>query len=675
MKAREAKIKSVVEAGHGVLQRFASEAKEGKMTQETAMELAKITVKRMRYDKVEYLWINDLGKPFPKIIMHPTVPALDDKVLDAERFNKATMARDAIGGKPEKLNGKNLFVAFNNVVTKSGDGFVAYDWPKPKEGGGATTELYPKISYVKLFEPWGWVIGSGVYSDDVDEAFKKELKERALWFFLIAGFVGLVSFVVTRDLSHNFAALTDDIDVIRRRALDPLKVKLDRKDEFGRLARMLDEIVVRRRQLEQEATEQRRQNEKAEVERYNMQRDVLRSLVQAAILGNEAMINLAKMKHEIDQSTTEIHAMAGAVDSMRGSITTVSSDSTKAAEEASGAGEAADRGLGASQEALDAFARIVQSVQSAGTKVSGLAEASSQIGQIVTDIEAVASQTNLLALNATIEAARAGDAGKGFAVVANEVKTLASQTAKATDDICKRIEALQGEIDAIVRAIGDSAHTVSEGQSLVSGLGDRLKEIASKVGSMRGRIAEISNVLDGQSGTATELAQGTSHVAELSNVNNRNLEEVLQSMARMSQQIDGQVGGYAKLGSGALLVEIAKNDHIAFKRRVLDGVLGRIKLSVQDIPDHHGCRLGKWYDSITDDAIKTKEAYKVIIGPHQIVHACAKKALTAAGEGRIEEAFAEIENMNKASVEIVALLETLAEEMFKFESAKMTVAA
>jgi methyl-accepting chemotaxis protein len=146
-------------------------------------------------------------------------------------------------------------------------------------------------------------------------------------------------------------------------------------------------------------------------------------------------------------------------------------------------------------------------------------------------------------------------------------------------------------------------------------------------------------------------------------------------MARMSQQIDGQVGGYAKLGSGALLVEIAKNDHIAFKRRVLDGVLGRIKLSAQDIPDHHGCRLGKWYDSITDEAIKSKNAYQVIVGPHQIVHACAKKALTLAAEGKVEAAFAEIENMNKASVDIVALLDTLAEEMFKFEAAKMGAAA
>jgi methyl-accepting chemotaxis protein len=146
-------------------------------------------------------------------------------------------------------------------------------------------------------------------------------------------------------------------------------------------------------------------------------------------------------------------------------------------------------------------------------------------------------------------------------------------------------------------------------------------------------------------------------------------------MMRMSQHLDSQVATYANLGSGALLVEIAKNDHIAFKRRVLDGVLKRIDLKADNIPDHHGCRLGKWYDAIADRAILDKQAYKAIIEPHQKVHASAKAALTAATEGRLDDAFAAIEGMNQASIDVVALLENLASELHMLEEARLTGAA
>jgi methyl-accepting chemotaxis protein len=102
------------------------------------------------------------------MIMHPAVPALNGKVLDS-RVTKRSI--DGLDGEKRKLDNKNLFVAFVDVVEKSGRGFVNYEWPKPKEGGGTTTELYTKLSYVQKFEPWGWVLGSGIYrrcQQDVD---------------------------------------------------------------------------------------------------------------------------------------------------------------------------------------------------------------------------------------------------------------------------------------------------------------------------------------------------------------------------------------------------------------------------------------------------------------------------------------------------------------------------
>lgn len=121
------------------------------------IELSKATVRQMRYDGgVGYFWINDTAKPTPRMVMHPTIPSLDGKVLDDPKFNCAL-------GK-----GKNLFEAFVEVAEKNGDGFVDYLWPKPTKEG--LTEEMPKLSYVRLYEPLGWVVGSGVYIDDVEKA-------------------------------------------------------------------------------------------------------------------------------------------------------------------------------------------------------------------------------------------------------------------------------------------------------------------------------------------------------------------------------------------------------------------------------------------------------------------------------------------------------------------------
>jgi methyl-accepting chemotaxis protein len=157
----------IVELAMGVLELHDAEVKAGKATLEQAQKDAAEQIKKLRYEKKEYVWINDLGKPVPKMIMHPAVPALDGKVLDDVKFNKATKSIDGLKGETRILNNKNLFVAFNEVVDRAGKGFVNYEWPKPKEGGGTTTELYTKLSYVQKFEPWGWVLGSGIYIDDV----------------------------------------------------------------------------------------------------------------------------------------------------------------------------------------------------------------------------------------------------------------------------------------------------------------------------------------------------------------------------------------------------------------------------------------------------------------------------------------------------------------------------
>jgi len=177
---REFKTRQLVESAFGVLTHFHERQTKGELTETAAQGAAIGTIRAMRYDEKGYFWLNDLSKPFPKMIMHPTVSSLDGQLLDGEQFNFATGVRVGAEGAFTPTDGKkNIFVAFAEVLEQGGAGYVTYTWPKPKAGAGATEEYYPKLSYVKKFEPWGWVIGTGIYIDDVDAAVRRQAGRNA----------------------------------------------------------------------------------------------------------------------------------------------------------------------------------------------------------------------------------------------------------------------------------------------------------------------------------------------------------------------------------------------------------------------------------------------------------------------------------------------------------------
>ena len=150
------RLKGIVEVAMGMLSQQEEAVKAGRLSLETAQQKASAQIRAIRYDQgAGYLWINDMGTPFPKMVMHPIRPALNGQVLDAPRFNCA------LGRKT------NLFVAFREACNTSGEGYVDYLWPKPSAEG--MRQDVPKLSYVQCFKPWGWVVGTGVYVDDARE--------------------------------------------------------------------------------------------------------------------------------------------------------------------------------------------------------------------------------------------------------------------------------------------------------------------------------------------------------------------------------------------------------------------------------------------------------------------------------------------------------------------------
>lgn len=191
MNERQFDAQQVVEVAYGILKEQAQKVKSGRETTDEARAKAISLIKSLRLRDQEYFWIHDLSRPVPRMIMHPTVPSLDGKVLDDPLFDKASGKRTRSDPAIVKLDNRNLFVTMNEVVDAAGEGFVTYAWPKPKADGSVTKELYPKISFVKKFEPWGWVIGSGIYVDDVNAAvtYVRRLIHIASFFFFLATIV------------------------------------------------------------------------------------------------------------------------------------------------------------------------------------------------------------------------------------------------------------------------------------------------------------------------------------------------------------------------------------------------------------------------------------------------------------------------------------------------------
>jgi methyl-accepting chemotaxis protein len=210
--------KHVVDVAYSTLAQYDERVKSGELKIEEAQKRAAADVQSLRYAEKEYFWINDL---VPQMVMHPYKPELNGKNLSEEK--------DA--------DGKRIFMEFVSVCKEKGEGLVEYMWPKQGE-----TKPVPKISYVKLFKPWGWVVGSGIYVDDLQKDFAKIIYV-ILGITLIISIGGLAfAVVMTRSITK---PLKDLLSATDRLAVGDMNVILEvkSKDEFGTLTQSFQAMV------------------------------------------------------------------------------------------------------------------------------------------------------------------------------------------------------------------------------------------------------------------------------------------------------------------------------------------------------------------------------------------------------------------------------------------------
>jgi len=512
---RKIKTRHLVEVAHDVLAHYYAQQKNGALSEEAAKQAAITTLKGMRYEGKEYFWLNDFTAPIPRMLMHPTVPALDGKILDAEKFNCATSLQAGLDGTIEKTDGKkNLFVAFNEVANQAGHGYVTYNWPKPKAGGGTTTELYTKLSYVKKFEGWNWLVGSGIYIDDVETIFWK----RATWLIsivlIITALIGVLLMVLIRSITRPLGELQDAMKTIQTTQDLSRRVTIHSNNEIGEIGDAFNEMVNSFQAIIHQVV--------------NGVRDVMSS---AAHLSASSQ----RVAASTSQQSEAAASMAAAVEEMSVSIDHVADNSRGTYNIAQQAGTLSTQGGEIVHGAAAEMSKIADSVHRSTQMIQTLGEHSNQISAIVNVIKEIADQTNLLALNAAIEAARAGEQGRGFAVVADEVRKLAERTSKSTEEISAMIGSIQNGTVGAVSSMEEGTARVSEGVNMARQAGESMHKIRSGADQVIASVSEIMEALREQSTASGQVAGSVEQIARMTEQNSAEVQEIARTAERLEQ--------------------------------------------------------------------------------------------------------------------------------------------
>jgi methyl-accepting chemotaxis protein len=515
---RQIKTRHLVEVAHGVVAHFQALQQAGTLSEADAKQQALATLKGLRYEEKEYFWINDLGKPVPTMVMHAAVPALDGKVLDEARFNKATSMSDGLSGKVVPIKNQNLFVTFNEVVERAGHGYVEYLWPKPLAGGGTSKELYLKLSYVKKFEPWGWVIGSGIYIDDVDALFRQQAARIGI--LAVLGTLGLlvISFLVRRSIFREFGGEPRAAEVITSHIAEgdlTHEIQLKKGDRGSVL------FVLSRMQT-------------------NL-RDMIGAVSKNAYKVESSIERLLSQSNEINLAT---QLQAGVIEQTRTAITEVSSSVTvvnrlaqETEESSKGVVRKARDGAVVAEEVAAGMDAIAQSVTTVSEEVTRLMERTREIESMAGLIKDIADQTNLLALNAAIEAAHAGQQGKGFAVVAEEVRKLSERTGNATSEIAQTLRHIQADTQSAVQGMDTARPLIASGVEKAREAAAVLHAIEQQSSATQGKMGELALAAEKQSTRINEIVG--------------NVNDVMQASSKTEAVIEHSLATASSLGAAA----------------------------------------------------------------------------------------------------------------------------
>ena len=474
MVERQLGIRQTVETAHGIVVYFHALAGKGQMTEDEAKKRAIDTLKGLRYSGSEYFWINDMQ---PRMVMHPTRPELDGKDLSQNK----------------DPTGKFLFVEFVNTVKAGGAGYVNYMWPKP-----GSEQPVPKVSYVQGFAPWGWVIGSGVYVDNVDAVMWQRLVQSGVGALVLVALLLGLGLMIARSILRQLGGEPTDANAITHRmAQGDLSVDIS--------LRAGDDSSI--------------------MHGIKAMRDNMGQIVSRVRHGSEAVATasaeIAQGNQDLSQRT---ESQASSLEQTAASMEELGSTVRQNADNARQANQLAQSASSVAVQGGEVVSQVVQTMRE-------INDSSRRIADIITVIDGIAFQTNILALNAAVEAARAGEQGRGFAVVAGEVRSLAQRSAEAA----KEIKAL----------ITDSVGRVEQGSELVDRAGATMQEVVASIRRVTDIMGEISAASSEQSEGVAQIGEAVQSMDQATQQNAALVEEMAAAATSLNSQAQDLVQAVA----------------------------------------------------------------------------------------------------------------------------------
>lgn len=423
----------------------------------------------------------------------------------------------------------------------NGGGFTYYQWTKPNE----PDVMYPKVAYSKVDPHWGWIVSASSYMEDFDGPANKVFYDLliTLGIFLLIGFA--VSWIYSGHISKPIVQMATRAKQVAEGDLTGEKIAIKNRDELGQLADdfalMTDNLrqLISRVRLGSEQVASTSEQLTASAEQTS------RATEQIAVTMQEMAVGTEDQAKTVDATSETINEMSARMQDIVDNTELVTRTVETAAKTVTSGNQAIET--------------AIAQMNSISTTVSGLAESikllgdrSAEISKIVEVITSIAEQTNLLALNAAIEAARAGEHGRGFAVVANEVRILAEQSAKSTQQIKDLIAAIQIDTNSAVLAMESTTSEVSAGIEVVNDAGKAFHGILSGTQEVASQIQEVSNAthlmsegsaqvvyaIETIAKTAESTAFGTQNVSAAAEEQLASMEEISSSAAALSEMAE-----------------------------------------------------------------------------------------------------------------------------------------
>ncbi|MEH6446031.1 MAG: methyl-accepting chemotaxis protein [Oceanospirillaceae bacterium] len=441
-------------------------------------------------------------------------------------------------GKPS-LEGKNLatlkdtrgtFIINDLIkIAQQGGGYVEYYWENP-----AIKQEALKLSYASMLDDWNYMIGIGIYLDDIDKkvsGMKLELDKQVsailmqsiiasiILFIICAIAVLIVAPMITKPLIFVATSLEQiaegDRDLTQR-------IAVTTKDEAGRVAIAFNQFVAMVQGLILEIREST---------------DSLNnSMAELEILRNR---NTQRLLVQVDHRDKVVEG----INELLHSASDISQNSIEATKQANTAAQEAEQGIKGLNDNNAQITQLAEDIQGSVSVIAELETEVSSISTVLSVIQDIAEQTNLLALNAAIEAARAGDQGRGFAVVADEVRALAARTRKSTEEIHDMIQRLESKSQTAVKVMDDSqVRSVSTADNALIVI-NHLSQLSAVINDISEMNAKIESTSDLQS---RMTAQMNDNIALISQLGAESVDDA-QASAVLSEDVASQTNNLYKL--------------------------------------------------------------------------------------------------------------------------------